>query len=113
MCLIYLNLWGASNTAIFVMCVLMGAASGYWIVLITMAAEQFGTNLRATVATTIPNFARAGAVPISICHQYLTNALDGDLITSATIIGVVCFGAAFIANAMLKETFAKDLDFVE
>lgn len=113
MCLIYLNLWGASNMAIFVMCVLMGAASGYWIVLITMAAEQFGTNLRATVATTIPNFARGGAVPISICHQYLTDALDGDLITSATIIGMVCFGAAFIANAMLKETFAKDLDFVE
>ncbi|WP_259014384.1 MFS transporter [Emticicia fluvialis] len=113
MCLIYLNLWGASNTAIFVMCVLMGTASGYWIVLITMAAEQFGTNMRATVATTIPNFARGGAVPISICHQYLTEALDGDLITSATIIGIFCFGAAFIANATLKETFAKDLDFVE
>ena len=113
MCLIYLNLWGASNTAIFVMCLLMGAASGYWIVLITMSAEQFGTNLRATVATTIPNFARGGAVPILLFHQYLTKLLDGDLITSATIIGIVCFGAAFIANYTLKETFTKDLDYVE
>ncbi|WP_337044159.1 MFS transporter [Emticicia sp. 17c] len=113
MCLIYLNLWGASNTAIFIMCILMGAASGYWIVLITMSAEQFGTNLRATVATTIPNFARGGAVPISIAHQYLTQWLNGDLIKSAIIIGIVCFGAAFIANASLKESFAKDLDYVE
>ncbi|GAB3513357.1 MFS transporter [Emticicia fontis] len=113
LCLIYLNLWGASNTAIFIMCVLMGAASGYWIVLITMSAEQFGTNIRATVATTIPNFARGGAVPILLGHQYLTKALNGNLILSATIIGIICFGAAFIANASLKETFSKDLDYVE
>ncbi|MCU0325864.1 MAG: MFS transporter [Spirosomaceae bacterium] len=113
MCFVYLNLWGATNTAVFVTCAIMGAASGYWIVLITMSAEQFGTNLRATVATTIPNFARGAAVPITIIHQAITKWLDGDLIKAAIIVGIITFGAAFWANSTLKESFTKDLDYVE
>jgi MFS transporter, putative metabolite:H+ symporter len=113
MCFVYLSLWGATNTTLFAVCAVMGAASGYWIVLITMSAEQFGTNLRATVATTIPNFARGAAVPITILHQIITRLLDGDLIKAAMIVGVITFGAAFWANSTLKESFTKDLDYVE
>jgi MFS transporter, putative metabolite:H+ symporter len=113
MCLIHLNLKGISLNTLYVFYVILGLSAGYWATLITMAAENFGTNLRATVATSIPNFARASAVPISIFYQFLNGILEKNLILSAMIVGLLCFGLGFWGNASLKESFAKDLDFVE
>lgn len=90
---------------------LLGLSMGYWAVFVTVGAEQFGTNLRATVATTVPNFAR-GSLPL-ISTSFL--ALRGPLgfTGAAIVVGSVCLLLAFVALAKLEETYDKDLDFVE
>ncbi|MHB8843859.1 MAG: MFS transporter [Nitrospirota bacterium] len=92
-------------------CCALGFAVGYWAIFVTVAAEQFGTNLRATVATTVPNFVRGMVVPITLLFQYFRPAfgLEG----SALLVGAICTVAAFFALASLEETFHKDLDYFE
>ena len=109
--MIYLNASEISANAFLGICALMGFSSGFWISLLTTAAEQFGTNIRATVSTTIPNFARGAVVPVSMAFQFLKDKMG--MINAAMLIGLCCFGLAFFANYTLKETFGKDLDFVE
>ena len=109
--MLYLNASEISANAFLGICALMGFSSGFWISLLTTAAEQFGTNIRATVSTTIPNFARGAVVPISMAFQFLKDKMG--MINAAMLIGLCCFGLAFFANYTLKETFGKDLDFVE
>lgn len=92
-------------------CTFLGFAGGYWAIFVTVAAEQFGTNLRATVATTVPNFVRGMVVPITLLFQLGRNYLG--LESSALAVGGVCLAAAFIALAGLEETFHKDLDYFE
>jgi putative MFS transporter len=92
-------------------CLALGFASGYWAIFVTVAAEQFGTNLRATVATTVPNFVRGMVVPITLLFQYLRGSLG--LQGSALAVGAICLVAAFAALASLEETFHKDLDYFE
>ncbi len=91
---------------------LVGFATGYWAVFITMASEQFGTNIRATVTTTAPNFVRGSVVLLTSGFQ-LFNMLTGNLILSAVIVGIITFVISFIALASLEETFNKDLDYIE
>ncbi len=91
----------------------LGFAAGYWVNLITLAAEQFGTNLRATVATTIPNFARGAAVPISLFYQWLRPACGVSVLEAAAISGILCFIFAFSSTFFLKDTFSKNLDYTE
>ncbi|MDD5199716.1 MAG: MFS transporter [Terrimicrobiaceae bacterium] len=91
---------------------LLGVGIGYWAVFITIAAEQFGTNLRSTVATTVPNFVRASTTLITLAFQGLAMAL-GDRIPAAILVGVACIGIALWALAGLEETFGKDLDYIE
>ncbi|HSB34723.1 MAG TPA: MFS transporter [Nitrospirota bacterium] len=92
-------------------CLVLGFASGYWAIFVTIAAEQFGTNLRATVATTVPNFVRGMVVPITLLFQLLRRnvGLEG----GALAVGAICVIAAFFALASLEETFHKDLDYYE
>ena len=92
-------------------CALLGFAGGYWAIFVTVAAEQFGTNLRATVATTVPNFVRGMVVPITTVFQLGRNYLS--LEGSALVVGTLCLAAAFLALAGLEETFHKDLDYFE
>jgi predicted membrane-bound spermidine synthase len=89
----------------------LGFATGYWAVFVTVAAEQFGTNLRATVATTTPNFVRGSVVLTTLFFQHLTPQLG--LINSALVVGGVCVVIAFLALYNLSETYGKDLDYVE
>jgi hypothetical protein len=77
-----------------------------------MASEQFGTNIRATVTTTAPNFVRGSVVLLTSGFQ-LFNMLTGNLVLSAVIMGVITFIISFIALASLEETFNKDLDYIE
>ncbi len=95
----------------YFLCSLLGFATGYWAVFVTVAAEQFGTNLRATVATTTPNFVRGSVVLITLSFQYLKPQFG--LINSALVVGATCVTIAFIALYNLTETYGKDLDYVE
>ena len=92
-------------------CLALGFASGYWAIFVTVAAEQFGTNLRATVATTVPNFVRGMVVPITLLFQLFRRYLG--LEGGALAVGAICVVAAFFALASLEETFHKDLDYYE
>lgn len=92
-------------------CLTLGFSIGYWAIFVTIAAEQFGTNLRATVATTVPNFVRGMVVPITLLFQFFRQSLGLD--ASALLVGALCFIAAFTALASLDETFHKDLDYYE
>jgi len=105
-------LQGRQSTAFFYgVCCFLGFAGGYWAIFVTVAAEQFGTNLRATVATTVPNFVRGMVVPITTIFQFSRNYFS--LEVSALLVGAVCMGIALIALTGLAETFHKDLDYFE
>ena len=92
----------------------LGLSVGFWVIFVTIGAEQFGTNLRATVATSVPNFARGMLVPIGLSFRYLKAPdVTGSVLTAASIVGLVCVGVAIIALYGMKETFDADLDYTE
>ena len=96
-----------SATLYYACCVLGGFAAGYWAVFVTVGAEQFGTNLRATAATTVPNFVR-GMVPLlTTSFTYLGH--KAGLPVSAMVVGGVTVAIAFLATFGLEETFGKAL----
>lgn len=84
---------------------------GYWAVFVTIGAEQFGTNLRYTVATTVPNFVRGAVVPITYTFKVCKDQFG--LLNGAMIVGAVCIGLALWALHGLEETHGKDLDYFE
>jgi hypothetical protein len=107
---------GWSSDAYYRLIFLMGFGMGYWALFVTIAAEQFGTNLRATVATTVPNFARGSLVPLTFLFTYLAMPLAQARVSppiAGAILGVICFGAAFLALWKMEETYGKDLDYQE
>ncbi|MBP6672666.1 MAG: MFS transporter [Bacteroidetes bacterium] len=89
----------------------LGLSAGYWAIFVTNAAEQFGTNMRATVATTVPNMARGATIPISLAYAFASSTLG--TLAGAAVVGVICLAIAMYALYHLDETFGKDLDFVE
>ncbi len=109
--MVYLTSFGATPQFIYGLCFVMGCAAGYWAVLITIAAEQFGTNIRGTVTTTVPNFVRGSAVLSASGFAYLKNHVS--LTQAAMIVGVTCFALATLAIVLLEETFNKNLDYME
>ncbi len=90
---------------------LLGLAQGYWAIFITVASEQFGTNIRSTATTTIPNFVRGATVPMLIWWKYMAEGMG--IIQSSIIVGIVVFLLAFIAVFFLEESYGKDLDYLE
>jgi hypothetical protein len=89
---------------------------GYWAIFVTIAAEQFGTNLRATVATTVPNFARGSLVLLTLGFTWLTGTKEQPWLSApqaAGILALICFGSAFLALWKMEETYGKDLDYQE
>ena len=102
---------GLSQEQFYALCVGLGFAGGYWAVFVTNASEQFGTNLRATVATTVPNFVRGAVLPITFVFQFLKPSLG--VIHAALAVGVFCMSISFIALIFLKESFGKDLNYIE
>ena len=107
----YFTLAAASRTAFYSVCGLLGIATGYWAVFVTMASEQFGTNIRATATTTAPNFVRGAVVLLTLGFQALKPELG--IKGSALAIGLLTLVVAFIALRGLDETYARDLDYVE
>jgi len=95
----------------YAICMLMGFGTGFWALFVTMAAEHFGTNLRATAATTVPNMVR-GSLPLIIILFKSLNPGFG-YITAAAITGAIVMIISTAAVFMTDETFGKDLDFIE
>jgi len=106
-----LSLDGASVTAYCVVMFAIGLGQGYWTVFITTSAEQFGTNIRATVATSVPNFVRAMIVPITLSLKAIWDATG--LVGGTLLIGALVFGVALAALWSLPETWGKNLDYTE
>ncbi len=109
--LAYLLVPGLPAAGFYGIIFFLGLGIGYWALFVTIAAEQFGTNIRSTVATTVPNFVRASLVPITLSFGLLKDAVG--MIPSALIVGVVCLAIAAWALAGLEETHGKDLDYLE
>lgn len=114
----YLFTPGKSASLTYLQTGLLGFAAGYWAVFVSTAAEQFGTNIRATVATTIPNVARGALVPALLLFGLFRKEVDGvvvgeSLVTSALIVGGIIFALAAIGVAAMKETYGKSLDYFE
>jgi MFS transporter, putative metabolite:H+ symporter len=104
---------GGSTTSFYVICAGLGYGTGFTVVYITMSAEQFGTNLRASAAISIPNMVR-GALPlIIILFKGLRNIAGGSLVIGGSITAIILIAIGLIAAWNTEETFGKDLDFVE
>lgn len=97
----------------YLICFVLGISVGYWVIFMTIATEQFGTNLRATVTTTVPNFVRGSVVPMSLLFQYLIGVFNGSLVGSGIVVGLLSLGLAFWALHYMQDTFSKDLDYIE
>lgn len=108
---VYLALGGWTLTQFYSLCGLLGFGAGYWAVFVTIAAEQFGTNLRATAATSVPNFVRGSTVLMTLLFSSLKGPLG--LLGSAAATGAVVFLVAVLALRGLPETHHKDLDYLE
>ena len=108
---ITLNMYNASADLFMMVIVVVGLGQGYWTVFLTMAAENFGTNIRATVATSVPNFVRSMVIPMSLWLNFIRH--DVGLINGALIIGVIVFVIAFFALSFMKETYGKDINYIE
>ena len=102
---------GGSSDQMYWICAGLGFATGFWAIFVTMAAEQFGTNLRATAATTVPNVVR-GALPLIILlFKWLRSFMEYE--TAGLITGAIVMVIAITAAANAKETFGKDLNYIE
>ena len=95
----------------YIVCAILGFSGGYWAIFVTVAAEQFGTNLRASVATTVPNLVRGMVVPITMLFHFFQKMFG--LKSGALMVGGLCMTAAFLSLIALEETFHKDLDYYE
>jgi MFS transporter, putative metabolite:H+ symporter len=105
-------LFAAQSLFIFYTIVLLiGFSTGYWAVFMSSAAELFGTNIRATVTTTAPNFVRGSVLLMTPLYQILKGSLQS--VSAAIIVGVIIFAIAYWALYKLDETFTKDLNYVE
>ncbi|MES2274733.1 MAG: MFS transporter [Bacteroidota bacterium] len=107
----YLNSFGMSVSQFTWICFFMGCSVGYWATFVTIASEQFGTNLRATVTTTVPNFVRGALIPINALFGLFT--LHYGRINSAYIMMAILTIIALFSLSQLKETFGKDLNYIE
>lgn len=103
---------GGSAENLYWICAGLGFGTGFSVIYITMSAEQFGTNLRATAAVTIPNMVR-GALPLILLLFKGVRNLTGSYVTGAWITGAVLMAIAVWAAWGIEESYGKDLDFIE
>ena len=108
---VFLMAKGVTASTLYAICVCLGLAGGYWAVFMTTTAEQFGTNLRATVTTAVPNLVRGAVVPLTLSFSALR--MHYSLRESAAWVGLVTFAIAFVAAFGLKESYQTDLDYLE
>ncbi|MFA6245690.1 MAG: MFS transporter [Mucilaginibacter sp.] len=107
----YLGSKGITHDKFVWICFFMGCTVGYWATFVTIAAEQFGTNIRSTVTTTVPNFVRGSLIPINIAFNAFV--VHYGMVTSGYIMMVILTLISLFSLSQLKETFGKDLNYVE
>ena len=107
---IFFMSYNTSTSIFYCILFILGIAQGYWAVFITIASEQFGTNIRATVATTVPNFVRGSTVLMTISFEFIKKS---NMWTAGVVVGGIIMLLAFFALYKLKETYGKDLDYIE
>ncbi|WP_428655504.1 MFS transporter [Runella sp.] len=123
--IVYLFAGVKSSFALYSLCTLMGFGIGYWAMFVTIGAEQFGTNLRATAATTVPNMVRGMVIIMTTLFAgFKTGTLDVfgwfqltvpqlGVIGAGTLVGVLSYFLGFYSTLTVPETHGKDLDFIE
>ena len=107
----YFTQTNGSATFMYIVCMFLGFATGFWALFVTMAAEHFGTNLRATVTTTVPNMVRGSLILMLGLFEMISKHFS--YLTAGIVTGVVVMALSITAVAMTEETFGKDLNFVE
>ncbi|TBR19902.1 MAG: MFS transporter [Chitinophagaceae bacterium] len=112
MVLFFTTQWNGNANRMYWICAGLGFGTGFWAIFVTMGAEQFGTNLRATAATTIPNMVR-GMLTIFILPLFQGLRGVTDYVTGAWITAIIIMAITIVAAILSKETFNKDLHFVE
>ena len=108
---VYLFVPLPSDTVFYALCVCLGFGAGYWALFVTIAAEQFGTNLRATVATTVPNFVRGSIIIITPMFLYFKDHFG--ILAGGGLVGLFAIAIAMFGLVNMEETFGKDLDYIE
>ena len=109
--LIYLYFPVTSAAGFYVSCFLVGFGIGYWALFVTIAAEQFGTNLRSTVATTVPNFIRGTVIPVTLLFSYLRGQIG--IVSGALVVGLLTIVIALWALRSIDETYSRDMNYLE
>jgi MFS family permease len=111
---LFFSAFNDSDDRMYAICAFLGFSTGYWAIFNQMAAEQFGTNLRATAATTIPNMVR-GALPLInfLFLDILQKSLGWTIIQSGILTGAIVMGITLVAFVFTEETYHKDLDYLE
>ena len=107
----FFNLQGSDVTTLYIVSALLGFGTGFWAIFVTMAAEQFGTNIRATVATTVPNMVRGSLTLVSLLFTQLQNSVD--YVKAGWITGIVVMIVGIVSVLLAEETFHKDLNYLE
>ncbi len=102
---------GHSANTFYTLCFVIGMGAGFWALFVTVCSEQFGTNLRATVTTTVPNLVRGSLILMNLYLSYLRQQMD--FLTATLLTGATVFILCIFATLVLHETFAKDLDYRE
>ncbi len=112
--ILFFSSFNNSDSRMYLICIILGFGNGYWAIFVTMGAEQFGTNLRATAATTIPNMVR-GALPLInlMFLDLFQKNWQWSLINAGIVTGIIVMLITFIAFYFTEETFHKDLNYTE
>ena len=108
----FFNLKGANVSELYMASALLGFGTGFWAMFVTMAAEQFGTNIRATVATTVPNMVRGSLTLVSLLFTWL-QLQTGNYLSAGWITGIVVMLIGITSVFLSDETYHKDLDYIE
>jgi putative MFS transporter len=104
--------WNGTAANMYLICAGLGFGTGFWAIFVTMGAEQFGTNLRATATTTIPNMVR-GMLAVFMIPLFKLLRGSMDYVTAGWVTGIIIMLLAIAALIFIKETFNKDLNFIE
>lgn len=111
---LFFSAFNNSDVRMYAICAFLGFSTGFWAIFVTMGAEQFGTNLRATAATTIPNMVR-GALPLInlLFLDVFQKKMSWSLTQSGVVTGILVIAVTLVAAYFTEETFHKDLNYIE
>lgn len=101
----------SSPTQFYIYAAILGMACANWAVLLTTTSEQFGTNLRATVTTSVPNMIRGSAIGLTLCFTEIKTIVPS--FEAALLVGAISLLIGALAVWKLEETYARDINFLE